>query len=157
MLAYLRRLHLMAGVVAFATFCLSGEYMLVVEVDAMEDAPRMFYRAIHIYLLWSSLLNIALGTYFTKLCKGILERAQALTSAVVILAPGALALSFFYESYVPGLVRPIGSWTVIIASVAVGLQCLVMEFARWQGHLEGSDADARSERRSADSPGPAST
>lgn len=136
---YLRRVHLVTGVAAFAIFCLSGEYMLIMNVEAMEDGPRMFYRSIHIYLLWSSLLNIVLGAYFRKLDQDVLESVQATTSCLVIATPGLLLLSMFNESYIPGLVRPLSSSTVFIAAAAVGLQCLAVELARRNDRRGGKD------------------
>ena len=67
----LRRIHLVVGLAGVVLFLGTGQYMDRVHdhLRGMEDVRRMLFRSAHIYLLWSSLLNLALGLYFAeKLC-----------------------------------------------------------------------------------------
>jgi len=61
----LRRLHLLVGLAAVVLFGLTGLYMhfRYDHLRGMTDATRLLFRSTHIYLLFSGLLNVALGLY----------------------------------------------------------------------------------------------
>ena len=60
-----RRAHLIVGLMFLVIFMLTGQSMDRY-LGHLQDTPatqRMLYRSTHIYLLWSALLNTALGIY----------------------------------------------------------------------------------------------
>jgi len=113
----LRAAHLVIGVAGVLGFALTGQYMLLVHagLQGMPDGPRLFFRSAHIYLLWSSLLNLVLGCYYAPVRQRILRHAQLLASLAIAAGPFLLGTSFFVEQYNPGLLRPAGQVAVFLA------------------------------------------
>ncbi len=113
----LRSIHLSIGVLAVVAFLLTGQYMHWVHhhLQGMPDGPRLFYRSSHIYLLWSSLLNVLLGCYLTRPQRRLLRHAQTAASLAILAGPFLLCTSFFVEVYNPGLVRPMGRLAIYLA------------------------------------------
>lgn len=107
----LRALHLVVGVAGFIAFLLTGQYMRWVHagLDGMADGPRLFFRSAHIFLLWSSLLNIVLGCYLTPVASVVARRVQRASSLLILIGPLLLGVSFFFESYTPALTRPVSN------------------------------------------------
>jgi hypothetical protein len=103
----LRWLHLAVGVVGIVGFLLTGQYMDKVHdhLRGMDDARRLLFRSTHIYLLFCSLVNLALGLYFRP---GIGWRhwIRLLGSLLVLAAPFLEAVGFFSEPWLSGLDRP---------------------------------------------------
>lgn len=58
-------IHLIAGIAGLLAFLATGLFMdrSLAHLVGMPDAPRALYRSAHIYLLFSALLNIVLGSY----------------------------------------------------------------------------------------------
>ncbi len=84
-------------------------------LQSMSDGPRLFFRSGHIYLLWSSLLNMALGCYLVRIEARRLQQIQTTASMAVILGPMLLCFSFFFEPYSAGLSRPVGRLGIYLA------------------------------------------
>src|SRR5262245_57171144 len=107
------RLHLLIGLVGVLAFLASGQYMDRVHdhLRGMEDAQRLLFRSTHIYLLLTSLLNLALGLYLTASLPGWRRWLQLLGSGLVLLAPLFAALAFFTEPWLTGLERPYSQLT----------------------------------------------
>ncbi len=94
---------------------------LDLDMAHMPDGPRALYRSGHIYLLFSALLNVALGLYVTPWAKGPRRRWQAMGSSVIMLAPAFFLFGFFVETPRGMIDRPITKATVIL--IALGLLC----------------------------------
>lgn len=124
----LKNLHLLIGLTGVVAFVLSGQYMqwLHNSLQSMSDGPRLFFRSTHIYLMWSSLLNVLLGCYFTKIDSKWLGKAQILASIALLLGPIFLAISFIYEQHNPELTRPIAHSAIFLSFGAVLLQLLII-------------------------------
>ncbi len=95
----MRRAHLVVGLASFVAFLLTGQYMdrWLGHLEAMADLPRMLYRSGHIYLLFTALLNVALGLYMTDAGTGgprVLARAGSL---LILAAPVLLLIGFDRE------------------------------------------------------------
>jgi len=101
----LRTVHLVIGTLGFLTFVLTGQYMHWAHdhLHGMADGPRLLYRSSHIYLLWSSLLNVLLGCYLNPLRNGFLRAGQSIAGLAIIAGPFLLVTSFFAESNSPNL------------------------------------------------------
>jgi hypothetical protein len=117
----LRLMHLVIGTLGMAVFLGSGQYMHWVHghLQGMPDGPRMLYRSSHIYLLWSSLLNILLGCYLVQLRHRALRVAQVLASLCLLAGPFLLAASFFTESNSHALARPLARYAIYLALAGV--------------------------------------
>jgi hypothetical protein len=104
----LRSLHLALGVAAFALFVLTGQYMhwILDHLRGLPDGPRLMYRTSHIYLLWSALLNLVLGSYLRPAGTRRARGAQVVGSLLLLAGPILLTASFFLESNHADLVRP---------------------------------------------------
>ena len=65
MKAHLKKVHLIVGLIALVIFPLTGGYMRIYLTDefAASDRLRFSMRANHIYILFSSLIHISLGSY----------------------------------------------------------------------------------------------
>lgn len=75
-------------------------------LKGMPDGTRMLYRSRHIYILFASLLNILLGTYFSWENQRWPRLIQGIGISLVGLASLLLVIAFFYE---PPLASQLGS------------------------------------------------
>lgn len=95
----MKRLHLIFGVAVVIAFVLTGQYMdkHFNHLRGMLDAPRLLYRTRHIFILFSGLVNLGVGAYFTYR-KEIWQRAMQLLGSLFIFASSFLfVIAFFYE------------------------------------------------------------
>jgi hypothetical protein len=113
----MRRLHLAVGLVGLLAFLASGQYMdrRYDHLQGLDDTTRMLFRSTHIYLLFASLLNLAMGLYLAP-AAGWRRRLQWLGSALLLAAPALLAVAFLTEPWLTGLARPYTS-PAVYASV----------------------------------------
>lgn len=132
----LRTIHLVIGTLGFITFVLTGQYMHLVHghLREMADGPRLLYRSSHIYLLWSSLLNVLLGCYLNPLRSGVLRAAQSIAGITILLGPFLLTTSFFVESNNPGLARPIARLAIYLALAGCVLHAMSSLWSRASGN-----------------------
>ncbi len=103
----MRRLHLAIGLIGVVGFLLTGQYMDRVHdhLRGMSDAQRLLFRSTHIYLLFGSLLNLAMGLYSQPIC-GWRAWPRATGSMLVIASPILATLGFFTEPWLSDLNRP---------------------------------------------------
>jgi hypothetical protein len=102
-----RWLHLTVGVAGVVGFLATGQYMDRVHdhLRGMDDTRRLLFRSTHIYLLFGSLVNLALGLYLRP-AAGWRRWVRAAGSALVLLTPALAAAGFFTEPWLSGLDRP---------------------------------------------------
>ena len=96
----------------------------------MADGPRLLYRSSHIYLLWSSLLNLLLGCYFIRRTRGVAAYVQMFASVAVLSGPILLAFSFLAESNAVDLSRPVARVAILLATVGVVVHALTTWLSR---------------------------
>ena len=96
----MRRLHLAIGVAGLVAFVVTGQYMAIVlrGLAAMPDGPRLLYRSAHLYLMWSSLVNLVVGFYFVAAVERGVRLAQMAASACLLVGPLLVVVGFFVES-----------------------------------------------------------
>lgn len=96
----LGRVHIAVGVVGLLAFAVTGQYMAIVlrGLADMPDGPRMLYRSAHLYLMWSSLLNLVVGVYFVTAASQGARTAQTIASAMLLAGPALFIAGFFIES-----------------------------------------------------------
>lgn len=133
----LRIIHFYLGVTAFAAFLLTGQYMHWAQnhLHGMPAAPRLFYRSCHIYLLWSSLLNVLLGCYLFQPRQRPLRHAQSAASFAILSGPFLLCTSFFTELYNPATVRPMCRLGIYLSFAGVLVHAIIA-MLRGPGHSQ---------------------
>jgi hypothetical protein len=102
-----RRLHLVVGVVGIIGFLATGQYMDLVHdhLRGMDDAQRLLFRSTHIYLLFGSLINLALGLYMQPVF-GWRWWVRTTGSFLILAVPFLAAMGFFTEPWLSDLDRP---------------------------------------------------
>ncbi len=85
----MKRLHLVVGLLAFAAFLASGQYMYrrYDQLRGFDHATRLLFRSTHIYLLLTGLLNVALGLYLEPAPPGWRRWLQRLGSLFLVASP----------------------------------------------------------------------
>jgi hypothetical protein len=129
----MRRLHLVVGLVSLAAFLATGQYMdrAYDHLRGLDDGPRLLFRSAHIYLLFSALLNLALGLYLVAGPPGWRRWLRHAGSVLVLAAPPLFAAAFLVEPWLEGLDRPY-SRPAIYASLA-GLLLHLVSAGRPEG------------------------
>jgi hypothetical protein len=122
----LRGVHLAAGLLLLVVFLGTGQYMDRVHdhLRGMDDATRLLFRSSHIYLLWSGLLNLALGLYLEPRPGRAAQGAQLVGSALILASAALLVGAFFVEPLGAGLARPL-TRPAVYAVFAGGLHHLL--------------------------------
>jgi hypothetical protein len=71
----------------------------------MDDARRLLFRSTHLYLLFVSLVNLALGLYMRP-AAGWRQCVRLVGSGFLLATPFLAAVGFFTEPWLSGLDRP---------------------------------------------------
>ena len=104
----LPRVHLAVGIAGVLLFLGSGAWMhfRYDHLRGLDDTTRMLFRSTHIYLLWASLLNAALGLRSAAAPDGWRARVAIAGSVLVLVAPVLLIPGFLQEPFLTDLDRP---------------------------------------------------
>src|SRR6185369_7547627 len=104
-ISFMKRFHLIFGLVLLVVFLLTGQYMdrFHDHLRNMPDGPRMLYRTRHIFILFSGLLHLGLGAYFRYRSDAGRRLLQALGSVLVTIASVLFIIAFFYEPHLTHL------------------------------------------------------
>lgn len=134
-----RRLHLLIGLATVAMFGLTGLYMhfRYDHLRGMTDATRLLFRSTHIYLLFSGLLNLALGLYLPGREAAGGEAAGgtaagwdllgAIGSVLILIGPLLFLAGFLREPFLGGLARPFSSPALYATLAGMALHWLASE------------------------------
>jgi hypothetical protein len=146
----LRSIHIAVGLTGIVLFLLSGQYMhhVLGHLADMEAGPRMLFRSAHIYLLWSSLLNLVLGCYLSSGAHGVSKAMQTIGSVAVLSGPILLCFAFYYEPYMQGFARPFARAAIYAAFAGSGFHALAVWLAGKKQTFHSS-LDSGATRRSA--------
>ena len=100
--------HRILGIAMAVVFIGTGAYMHFAydHLAGMDDAQRLLFRSVHIYLLLSSLVNFCLGIHYWIHPKRSLRSFQIVGSTLIGLSPILFVLAFFNEPFLDGLQRP---------------------------------------------------
>lgn len=103
------RIHLILGFAVFGVFLCTGLYMRANFPGLYHgnEAIHYMYRANHIYILLSGLLNIIVGVYSSPSPQRWKANLQRLGSLLFLLGPAILVFAFFYEASRGGPERPV--------------------------------------------------
>ncbi len=122
-----KRLHIFIGLLTISAFLLTGLYMRLNFPDAyhQNEVARMMFRANHVYLLFSGLLNLGIGVFFIAAVKPIGRRCQFWASVLLLTAPVLLGLAFWAETGDGSFERPLTFLGIVAAISGVGLLSIV--------------------------------
>lgn len=135
----LQRLHLPVGLATVIVFLLTGQYMDIRydHLRGMDDATRLLFRSTHIYLLFSGLLNVALGLDMTGESGRGRERAGGGTtwrdmlrvagSVLILIGPLLFLAAFLREPFLGALARPFSRPAIYAALAGMALHWLASE------------------------------
>jgi hypothetical protein len=115
---YLKKVHLTVGLIALVIFPLTGAYMRIYLADdfAASDRFRFSMRANHIYILFSALIHISLGSYLRVCAKQRWANMQIAASLPFFISTTLVIAAFFAESKT-GIDRPVVLLAMVLASV----------------------------------------
>lgn len=122
----MKRFHLIFGVVVLLAFLLTGQYMdrFHEHLQHMPDGPRMLYRTRHIFILFSGLLHVSIGSYFIYRADRTHRILQLLGSVLITIASVLFVVAFFYEPNLTNLYAPLSKKGVIMTAAGVVLHGL---------------------------------
>lgn len=136
----MKRFHLILGFLLLAVFLLTGQYMdrFYDHLRGMPDGPRMLYRSRHIYILFSALLHLAIGNYFTYRLDTLRRTLQLLGSLLVTIASVLFITAFFHEPQLTNLYTPISRKGIFLTVGGVVLHLFASLGAKLERAEEGS-------------------
>jgi len=93
--------HLIFGVLLFAVFTITGQYMRADFPDKTEidQTLRILMRSRHIYILLSSLIHMSLGVYLQLRPQLIRKVIQFTGSVVLVISSLMMCWAFVLETY----------------------------------------------------------
>lgn len=100
----MRRAHLIFGILLFVVFTITGRYMRVdfPDKEAIDQSLRLLMRSRHIYILFSSLIHIALGLYLTLSPRFWQKCVQIGGSLVLFISSFVIVWAWCVETYQTG-------------------------------------------------------
>jgi hypothetical protein len=122
----INRLHVFIGILGIVVFLASGLTMLLANppLSQVDGQVRMMLRSRHIYLLFASLLNLALGLYYRPSDWDWRRRLQAAGSSLVLFSPALAVAGFFLEAPEGDMNAPLGRLGVLAAAVGIVLHAI---------------------------------
>lgn len=110
------------GIVTIIIFLGTGVYMRMnfPELYRANEIIRYQFRANHIYILFSGLLNIATGLYEVSNETGWRRALQTIGTVSLLISPLFLVLAFFIEPMHASPVRPLTFFGVVFSLTGVG-------------------------------------
>ena len=112
----MRKLHLFVGLAGLAAFLGTGIYLASAAPEHYRraEALRFIYRANHVYVLLSSLVNLVLGIYLVPLAAGWRSLSSKIGSYLLLASPLILLLAFVLETSKVTPERPVTTVGVVL-------------------------------------------
>jgi len=126
MAAFMKRLHLIFGLLIFVAFVITGRYMRLdfPDKDAISPDLRVLMRSRHIYILFSSLVHLSLGIYL-QIREPLWQKiTQYGGSAVLFVTSALLIWAFVTETYSTHTFSALSRYGIIFSLVGVGLHLI---------------------------------
>lgn len=97
----MRRIHLIFGILLFVTFTITGRFMRAdfPDKDAIDQGFRLLMRSRHIYILFSALIHLGLGTYLQVYPARPNKTLQYAGSGMLFVSSLLLVWAFAAETY----------------------------------------------------------
>jgi hypothetical protein len=132
----LGRAHVLWGLAIVVLFLGTGVYMRGLHLRGFPDRVHYLYRASHVYLLFSGLLNLLAGAHLRNAQRGWRALVQTAGSLLVLLVPAVLFWAFVVE---PPLGIPSRSRTLAAAIFALsGTLLLLLSDLPERGRFTGA-------------------
>jgi hypothetical protein len=93
--------HLVAGILVFTAFAITGKYMRIdfPDKEIIPQDLRILMRSRHIYIFFNSLVHMVLGVYLV-LRPMVLQRALQITGSILLTVASILLIRAWYlETY----------------------------------------------------------
>ncbi|GJQ21599.1 MAG: hypothetical protein HBSIN02_19540 [Bacteroidia bacterium] len=123
----MKRAHISTGILTLLAFLGTGMYMRVnfPELYGDREAIRFLFRANHVYILFSALLNIMAGMIqHSPQQSGVLQKGDVPGSIAVLLSAPVFIAAFFLEPPEASPMRPVTTAAAFLALVGVVLLVL---------------------------------
>ena len=119
-------IHLIAGVVVFIVFVITGRLMRIdfPDKDAIPQELRLLMRSRHIYILFSALIHLALGLYLSIRPQLWRRIFQYVGSVVLVASSSVLIWAFFAETFSLQHFSGISRNGIILSLVGIGLHVI---------------------------------
>jgi|TARA_B110000908_G_scaffold124470_1_gene145936 hypothetical protein len=113
--------HFIIGIAFFLLFLLTGAYMILnfPELYNGREEVRMMYRATHIYILMSALINLMAGNYLLQATQFSFLILRKLASLLILVTPILFFIAFIYEPARYLIERPVSFWAVVFLVAGV--------------------------------------
>jgi len=97
----MKRIHLIFGLSLFVVFLITGQYMRsdFPDKDSIDQFLRVLMRSRHIYILFSALIHMALGTYLELRAPVYSRVLQYVGSLLLVISSVLLVWAFVTETY----------------------------------------------------------
>ena len=121
------KLHYAVGIIFGVVFLLTGVYMLVnfPELYDGREEIRMMFRATHIYILFSVLVNLMTANYCVGKGVSRYPLLSGLASWLILITPIVFFIAFMFEPPAYLIDRPISFWGVVSLVAGVVLHSLL--------------------------------
>jgi len=125
-LRFMRRVHLILGILLFVVFLTTGQFMRAnfPDKDLIPQELRLLMRSRHIYILYCAFLHILLGVYLQVRPAGWRKLLQYAGSAVMIVSGGLLVWAFIAETYAYARFSEISRFGIYTSLAGVGLHLI---------------------------------
>ncbi|HBR56909.1 MAG TPA: hypothetical protein DEA22_05490 [Blastocatellia bacterium] len=118
--------HLIFGVLIFGAFVMTGQFMRSDFPDkaAIDQSLRLLMRSRHIYILFSSLLHLALGVYMT-LGSRVWHRVIQFAGSIALVGSSVVLISAWYaETYQRQHFSDLSRMGIYLSLAGIGLHLL---------------------------------
>lgn len=118
--------HLIFGLLLFVVFAVTGKFMRVdfPDKDVIPQDLRLLMRSRHIYILFSALIHLVLGTYLTMSTDMRIKLLQYAGSFLLTVSSVFLVWAFVTETYSLQHFSDISRNGIYTALAGVGLHLL---------------------------------
>lgn len=122
----MKHLHLLIGTTGFIAFLATGFYMKAgfPELYGDNEVAHAMYRANHIYLGLSALLNLTLGLYIQRHSQIVALHIQRLGSVLLLLATPVFLIAFINDTAEGLFERQSTFFAYLFSVVGAGLHIL---------------------------------
>lgn len=115
------KLHLIVGAVTVFLFLLTGIYLKLnfPDIYSSNEIIRYQFRANHVYILMSGLVNLIAGLYIRPVYKDWRKIISVISLNTLILSPVLLIIAFFIEPLKASANRPLTFSGIIFLVIGV--------------------------------------
>ncbi|MBI4417534.1 MAG: hypothetical protein HY563_02075 [Ignavibacteriales bacterium] len=131
----MKRIHLLTGILTLVVFLVTGVYMRIgfPELYGDSEAIRFLFRANHVYILFSGLLNVMAGFASVPMVQtDLVQKVKAAGSILLLLAAPLFILAFILEPPQLSPMRPVTVTAAFFALIGAGLFVLARK-QNWKG------------------------